>query len=85
MQYMAGVLNHGSILHNMFTQSCCKNQSSKIWCQFHQHFTRVCHKSAKKTLSFFAHLGSESVKAVHKMLMKLTSGPDFPKNIARMF
>jgi hypothetical protein len=34
---------------------------------------------------FFAHLRYKNVKAAHKMLMKSTPGPDFLKNIARLF
>jgi len=43
----------------------------------HEAFTRTDHKSAKNNDSLtvcFATLGSGRVKAVHKMLMKLTPG-----------
>ncbi len=50
------------------------------WCQFHQHFT--CNISANRSQKrkkicwfnwIFMFLGSAEVKALHKMLMKLTS------------
>ncbi len=53
-----------------------------FWCQFHQHFTFNFYdpraQKRKMTmltwLSFFAHLGSTSVKAVWRTLMKLNPG-----------
>ncbi len=48
--------------------------------QFHQHFTSEDPNSAKNTVKpsvFFALLGYVSVKAVHKMLVKLTQGLNF--------
>jgi len=64
-----------------------------IRCQFHQHFkcSFYARRSQKRQmtlltwLSFFAHLGSTCVKAVHRTLMKLSPGVDFINILLKSF